>query len=271
MRGEPDDVPSAPSVETREPDGGRASGPRSGPRSDDSDELLSAYVDGITELAPEDRRRVEAHLARDPAAPAEEASLRALVGRLRALPPEGEEPDWAAMERSIRDAVGPDVPRPWWRAWRWLVPLPACAVAAAVLIVAASSPDPVPGAASVPPPRVALPSDRAGEPAHTGDDDPAVVALWLDGAGIEVDLSASEMLRGAEIGDDEAPPDADVDPDAGPGLLLATSLAWVDRLDEDALARAERWLASSGPPNSEQRGGGGTVPGPAGLGPRKKS
>src|SRR5262245_62960485 len=85
--------------------------------------LLTAYVDGVAELSPDERKRIEARLADDPPARADEAEVRALLGRLRELPPEGNEPDWSAMERSIRAAVGSEVPRPWWRAWRWLVPV----------------------------------------------------------------------------------------------------------------------------------------------------
>ncbi|HEX7839715.1 MAG TPA: hypothetical protein VF469_19705, partial [Kofleriaceae bacterium] len=67
--------------------------------------LLAAYVDGVAELLPDERREVEALLARDPGARVESEAVHALLGRLRALPPEGGEPDWAAMERSIRQAV----------------------------------------------------------------------------------------------------------------------------------------------------------------------
>src|SRR5690349_20622439 len=90
--------------------------------------LLTAYVDGVAELPIDERRAVEAWLADDPAGRAEADGVQALLGQLRALPPRtdagdapGGEPDWSAMERSIRQAVA-DLPvrMPWWRRWQWL-------------------------------------------------------------------------------------------------------------------------------------------------------
>src|SRR5690349_1729368 len=86
-------------------------------------ELLAAYVDGVAELPIEDRRAVETWLAGDPDARADAAAVHGLLDQLRALPPSGgDEPDWAAMERSIRLAVDAVPSRPWWRRWQWLVP-----------------------------------------------------------------------------------------------------------------------------------------------------
>src|SRR5262245_48274792 len=142
--------------------------------------LLTAYVDGVAELSPDERRRIEARLADDPRARTDEAALRTLLGRLRELPPEGNEPDWSAMERSIRAAVGSEVPRPWWRAWRWLVPLTSCATAAAVMLLLWSRPVAIrePVRAAMPPAPTAprpptTPIERVDEPA-------AIVPLWLD-------------------------------------------------------------------------------------------
>src|SRR5687768_15759298 len=108
---------------------------RRDPRS--ADELLTAYVDGVSELTAGERRAVEERIAADDTLRAEAAATRALLGRLRELPrpaagePAGE-PDWAALERSILDAVGPEVTRPWWRRLgpRWAMPAVALAVAA---------------------------------------------------------------------------------------------------------------------------------------------
>jgi anti-sigma factor RsiW len=208
-------------------------------------ELLTAFVDGASELPPDERDRIEALLARDPEARADEAALRTLLGSLRALPDEGAEPDWTAMARSIHEAVGQDVPRPWWRRWRWLVPVTTCAAAVAVLLVVWPRlwTRPAPTQVAVPAP-ITEPDVRAPE---LRDD---VVALWLDGAPVDVDLSAADLL--ASAGDD-APTDP-TDPtelDAGvgdDGLLPATNLAWLDSLDEEALARVERLLAAPSDP-----------------------
>src|SRR5882672_6713831 len=82
-----------------------------------SAEMLTAYVDGIAELPAGERRAVERWLADDPGARADADAVHDLLGRLRALPPTydtGEPPDWAAMERSIRQAVADQAPSPWW-------------------------------------------------------------------------------------------------------------------------------------------------------------
>jgi len=211
-----------------------------------SDELLTAYVDGISELAVEDRRRIEAQLTSDPATRAEHAAVREVLDRLRSAAatadPSGE-PDWVAMERSIRLAVGTDVPRPWWRRWRWLAPTVTFATAATVMILMWSRP--TPGAAP----------DRAPRPAASGPDparDPAVrdvpaaevVPLWLDGDEVDVELSASDLLGEPGVtGDDDAAQAERAAASDEVRLLPATDLAWVDHLDDEALARAERWLA----------------------------
>src|SRR5215510_8813869 len=90
-----------------------------------SAELLTAYIDGVAELPVDECRAIERWLADDPRAQADADAVHDLLGRLRALPPTydgGEPPDWAAMERSIRQAVAAEAHRPWWRSWRWLVP-----------------------------------------------------------------------------------------------------------------------------------------------------
>src|SRR5689334_16487264 len=94
-------------------------------RERDVHNLIAAYVDGVTELTPDERKAVEARLADDPAARTEQAATRELLDSLRDLAPHGNEPDWSAMERAIGEAVGPTVPRPWWRsrAVRWLLPI----------------------------------------------------------------------------------------------------------------------------------------------------
>ena len=228
-------------------------------------ELLAAYVDGVTELSHDERKRVEGRIAGDAGARTDEAQVRELLGRLRDLPPEGNEPDWSAMERSIRAAVGSEVPRPWWRAWRWLVPLTSCATAAAVMLLLWSRP-----AAIREPVRAAMPAAPAvprptPPPIERVDDAAAIVPLWLDGAEVDVDLSAAEILRGPEIGEYDPlqpDPEATVTDEDRAALLPVGSLGWVDRLDDAAIDRAERWLASG---STDRAGSGG------GALPRKKS
>jgi len=49
--------------------------------------LLTAYVDGVAELPPDERHRIEAWMAGEPGARADAASVQALLDRLRGLPP----------------------------------------------------------------------------------------------------------------------------------------------------------------------------------------
>jgi anti-sigma factor RsiW len=200
-------------------------------------ELLTAYVDGVAELAPSERHRVSTWLARAPQAQADHAAVRALLDQLRALPPESTEPDWTAMERSIQNAVGREVPRPWWRSWKWLVPAMTLATAAMVLFVEWPRPTEV-----LEPAGRLLGERTPRDPQPTED----VVALWLDGAEVDVELSASDMLGDMEPGDDdlaESGSDLAGDLAMGGNLLPSTNLAWIDKLDDDALDRAEHWLA----------------------------
>ncbi len=202
-----------------------------------SDELLAAYLDGVAELTPEERRAVEARLADDDALRAEAAGTRALLDRLRELPRHphgpggpgdpGGEPDWAQLERSIMDAVGPEVPRPWWRrlGLRLAIPAAALAVGAAIVALVVRAPK-----------RAAEPAPVIGEPAPPDPGaaeapEDGTLALWLDGEGIEVELDAEELL--------DVPWETDHHLE---DLLPPSDLAWVDELVEDELARAEALL-----------------------------
>jgi hypothetical protein len=214
--------------------GGAASGAR---------ELLSAYVDGVAELPVDERRQVEGWLAGDAGARAEAAAVQGLLDQLRTMPAgdAADEPDWAAMERSIRQAVA-DVPiRPWWRRWQWLVPAMTCATAAAVLVVVWPRTQSVTvGPPERPPVATPAPAPApVATPAAPSNDDS--FALWLDGRVVEVDPAAMPSSVDDVLGDLDAPPAAgELDDEA---LLPATDLAWLESLDEAELARAERWLA----------------------------
>lgn len=213
-------------------------------------ELLAAYVDGVTELSTDERRRVEALLAREPALRGDEAATRALLGELRDLPPVGSAPDWAALARAIGDAIDADRSardrHPWYARlrWRWLVPTLALATAAALVALVVQPPAPAPtGAPTGAPSGAPTGAPIAHAPSVPTPAPPraATVPLWLDGVAVEVEADAShELLEGwpPEAGDD----------DGAPGLLPAADLAWIDALDDDALEVAEQWLADRARP-----------------------
>jgi anti-sigma factor RsiW len=200
-----------------------------------SGELLTAYVDGVAELPVDERRAVERWLAADPSARADADAVHDLLGRLRALPPTydtGEPPDWAAMERSIRQAVADE-------------PAMTCATAAAIAIALW----PRPAMVGEPAPR---PVHDRGSPGHEPPSGDERFALWLDGSEVDVDLSPPGAVDDAldatlGIADGSAPRADELDAAAGPddeiGVLPASGMAWVDDLDDDALDRAERLLA----------------------------
>jgi len=237
-------------------------------RDESDDDLLAAYLDGVAELTPDERRRVEARLAEDPALRDDAGATRALLDQLRDLPPEGAEPDWRALEQAIRAEVGDDVPRRSWlaRHLAWIAPGFALALAAAVLALVLRTPEPTPIAPVVPDAGVAraVAPGPAAEPASEAD---GTVALWLDGAPLEIavadadridegDLAtALEVTTGLDVG-----VDVDVEVTTGVGLgeadaltaelaptgaelLTPGDLAWIDELGEDDLAAAELWLA----------------------------
>lgn len=194
------------------------------------EELLAAYCDGVTELAIDERKRVEALLAADAPLRADEAATRSLLSTLRELPVEGTEPDWTAMERSIRAEVGPDVPRQWWRPmWRWLVPLTAIATMATITVLALGG---EPGGVREP-----LATAREIIDAGVAPPTPESVAVRLDGEAFLLEASDDELLEVDEMLLGESDGDTIVG-----GLLSADDLAWIDELDDDDAAFAEKWL-----------------------------
>ena len=159
------------------------------------------------------------------------AEEQKLVARLRALPGEGREPDWAQLEREIHAAVGPQVPLPWWRQLRWLVPIGALGAFAVIVLVVLGHREPA---------RVAVSAHDAGVTTPAVDHPPAKAdTVWLDGQAVEV---GDEVDPSVLIYDDVE----DGDAVAGTGLLPADDLRWVDALDEGALDRAEHWLKKKG-------------------------
>src|SRR5688500_3885116 len=182
------------------------------------EELLAAYVDGVSELSLDERKRVDDLLARDPSLRREEAATRDLLGQLRELPPAGNEPDWSALERSIGDAVGKDVPVPWYARlrWRWIVPSVALATAAAIIALVVHDPSPA---------AIDTAIVKTAPPAPMTIDEIAELStpLWLDGTDLEVAIEAAELFDLDWDLDEESIPET-------AELLPLTDLEWVDEL-----------------------------------------
>ncbi|HEY4238427.1 MAG TPA: hypothetical protein VGM88_01385 [Kofleriaceae bacterium] len=187
-------------------------------------DLLAAYVDGVSELSPDERRDIEAALADDEALRADADATRELLGALRALPAEGSEPDYGALARRIAAAVGDRVPRPWWKTWKLSVPLGAFAAAAAAAIVwvhVTAAPHPV----------VAVEKPVHVAPAPVTPEATPAVAIYLDGESLDVE-DPDSVLQALD----------DDDGDDDDGMLPASDLAWVDKLDDAAMDRVEAKL-----------------------------
>lgn len=192
-----------------------------------TDELLAAYADD-GELSADEKRRVEHLMIRDAGARADEAATRELLGKLRELP-KPSEPDWNALERSIRLAVPDEVKRPWWRTWRLAIPGVALAGIAALVFVLTrpSVEEPTP---------IAVPEQPNPAPiVETVGEEADVVAVYLDGDDLELPLDTDlvESLDDVDLGSDELATD---------GFLGDDDLAWIDELDDAELESARDWL-----------------------------
>ncbi len=208
----------------------------------DDEELLTAYLDGVSELTPDERKRVEVRLARDPDFKREADELRAVLDQARASASveaaSGDDPDWSALERQIREAVGPTVPMPWYRRMRWLAPISTLATTAAIALVwlhhapadhAQVTHERDASVAFIAPiaPRVeAAPAARPAE----------ATTIYIDGQIIDISNVDPEAL----INDGASDGTADA---SSSGLLPASDYGWIDQLDDKAMERAERWLA----------------------------
>ncbi|MBV8760237.1 MAG: hypothetical protein JO257_23300 [Deltaproteobacteria bacterium] len=180
------------------------------------DELLAAYVDGVAELTPEERKRIEGRLDE-----LDVAGTRDMIQQLRALPPEGTEPDWRALQARIAKAVD-DAPRPWWR--RWFVPVGGLVViVGAALLLVTMRHDDQPARAPAPIATAKAPViDAAAVPVPQAQP----TELWLDGQIVDVGDADPEALF-----DDLDVPDA-----------VADDTLTVDELDDKALDNLDRWL-----------------------------
>jgi anti-sigma factor RsiW len=209
----------------------------------DDEELLTAYLDGVSELTPDERKRVELRLARDPDFKREADELRAVIEQTRASASaeaaSEHDPDWSALERQIREAVGPTVPMPWYRRMRWLAPISTLATTAAIALVwlhhapadhAQVTPDRDASVAFIAPAAPAhVEAAPAAKPAGS-------TTIYIDGQIIDVSNVDPEAL----INDGASDGTADA---SSSGLLPASDYGWIDQLDDKAMERAERWLA----------------------------
>ncbi|HEY3802923.1 MAG TPA: hypothetical protein VGL61_09970 [Kofleriaceae bacterium] len=208
---------------------------------DDKDrELLGAYLDGVAELTPDERRRVELELANDPALQREADELRSLIQRTRSAAMPTTEPDWSALERQIREAVGPTVPVPFWRRLRWLAPAGTLVTTAAIALLWLHH---------APTDRAAIAHDAGSlalvAPAAPAAPAPAVepvaapAAVYIDGQVIDIsNVDPEALMDDLDGGPDDT---AEAEPDSA--LLPAADYNWIDQLDDQAVERAERWLA----------------------------
>jgi len=186
---------------------------------------------------------------REDDAPELDADDRELVARLKELPPEGTEPDWQELEAAIRGEVGDQAPRPpasqrpwaardarrpWWRNWRWIVPVWALATTAVIaLVVMRGKHEPEQHVIGPSMFDAGVPS--APEQAMTT----TTTALWLDGEAVQIDDvfgSALDELDGAARA--ALAPDDDI----SSGILPVADYGWLDTLDDEALVAAEDWL-----------------------------
>jgi anti-sigma factor RsiW len=201
----------------------------------DDEELLTAYLDGVGELTPDERKRVELRLERDPAFKREADELRAVLDQARssASVQPAAEPDWSALERQIRESVGPAVPMPWWRRMRWLAPISTLATTAAIALLwlhhaptdhATLAPRDAGNVAIVAPPAAPVAAPEVAKP----------TTIYIDGQIIDVSNVDPEALVNDGASDDTA---------SSSGLLPASDYGWIDQLDDKAMERAERWLA----------------------------
>jgi anti-sigma factor RsiW len=187
----------------------------------DDRDLIAAYLDGVTELAPDERRRVEALIAADPEAAAEADATREMIDQLRALPvpeaPEG---------RALGDAIAGALPAA--RPARSRAPIYAGLAALAAMVVAYVA---TRAPTEVPPRAVAI---ESAPPPTTSSH------IWLGEDNDPLDLDVDEAATAI---DELAPSDDDLDYISWePDPFGAQFGARIDAVDDAAMDRIEHWL-----------------------------
>ncbi|HUS29468.1 MAG TPA: hypothetical protein VMZ53_13205 [Kofleriaceae bacterium] len=143
-----------------------------------------------------------------------------LIAKLRALPPEGTEPNWQKLEAAIRAEVGDRAPRPWWRNWKWIIPVWALATTAAVALIVMRDHD-------APAPQHALTSPSQHDTPSTQREVTNAPAMWLDGEALNLDDVDDASLDNLDQAARE---------------VLDTDDVGLDELDDAALDEIEQWL-----------------------------
>ncbi len=201
----------------------------------------------------------------------------ALLGTLRALPPEGSEPRWRELEAAIRAQVASmPMPAPWWKRWHWVVPISALAMATAIVSIVTfanrHSGDRQNGG------DVRVTDERSGTEHDTGSsanerdradrEGVTATAVYLAGEAVELDddtalaalaaLSAVAVGGNGELGESGQPDEIDEidgtdnvhavgeatgEPAVVESILPLADYRWLDSLDDAALARVEHVLA----------------------------
>lgn len=156
-----------------------------------------------------------------------DAEDRALVARLRALPPEGDEPSWHELNAAIRAQVASEVaPSPWWRSWRWLAPIGLLAATATIALMVVRS-----SSSETPPEQTALRDAGVVAPiAHEEPPRERAPAVWLDGEPVDIDAIDIDAI--------ELPAELDDDIDD----IDVLGYGWIDTVDDAAIENIERWL-----------------------------
>ncbi len=217
-------------------------------RAPSADELLAAYADDPSSLAPAERAAVEARCAQDPALADELVALRAMLGELRRHDGAASGPA-PALEARIKAAV---VPAP--RRGRWIVGGLALAAAAALAVWLQTRPDDTPAVAERRPeaaPSVPAPAVDDGAPL----DEDALDDLALDELALDDDLDELALDEDAGLDHDtgldpaaligraiERVPHVSDEEDVFPGL----DTGWLDELSEAEVEQALRWLDQQG-------------------------